>query len=723
MSTNDLRRKRPPAVIGETGAASMSPHAEDLSDHQSQDDHQPTTRELATRLNSIEQQLSLVLAALNSGQRVSNSESPTSRLRERLPLDSSTIPISKPHVPTFVGESSISHTLNHIEGYLQQRETGREQREYSFLRRRPSPSVSSLPASPMKTTREEYVQMTDSRKVLMKHEVVPDRARWDEFMRIFCDEVHILYPFLHLPTIWTNYTRMWDWNFEDGRIVTAQVWICVTLGRCTQSSRTSSEEGKHSAGWSLFEASVELIGDVLGCFRTCSNPTTVLQTLTLMVAYLFRLDANERAEKFLALTISHAHHLGYHRYKVATGMSVFDDEAIRRLWWCLYAMDRRLAIETGHPFLIQDINVDILHPRDLSDEWLSRHKDDPRISGELSDEIQTEIARDPITPIPYLVAMIRYSRVVGKIWETIYSAGANDAFPSPGLLEYLEQLLQGAQKEVRPEFSSQTGAHQPNSELWWRTKQRMLMRNRWLSLRLLIRKPILQQKALSSETKLAMLDNEINCIQIACQIIEEFKQVAEENTPSAYPFLHSLVGATVVSLGLILKQPSFKGPYGSITFHAASSLERFCHRTWVSGRMLRTIWRLKQMASRALCGGEETLPTRSRSRRTSEVPSASSNRRPDSVFEAMSVSNSLPPTVHPIEASATTTQDYQHHPMTLPPNLMMADFDFEETFINDIVPSHHGVSEASYSETQPGTANVEMEWLESLFGMDSTKLQ
>lgn len=215
------------------------------------------------------------------------------------------------------------------------------------------------------------------------------------------------------------------------------------------------------------------------------------------MVYLFRLDANERAEKFLALAISHAHHLGFHRSKVIRRMPVFNDEMIRRLWWSLYALDRRLAIETGHPFLIQDVNVDAPHPQNLDDEWLNRYKEDSKTSNELESDIKTALSKDPITPIPYLSATTRYSRVLGKIWEAIYGANMTDVIPSSSLLEYLDQLISRAQVEVRPEFSDSYQAEPPNLEqtnpLRWLAKQQMLMRIRWLSLRLLIRKPILQQ--------------------------------------------------------------------------------------------------------------------------------------------------------------------------------------------------------------------------------------
>jgi len=164
----------------------------------------------------------------------------------------------------------------------------------------------------------------------------------------------MLYPFLHLPIILDVYSELWEdsflWSADRGsqwdshRIQVAQVFLCLATGRCTGSSRVDTEDGRHSAGWSLYCAAIDIFGDIFDVFRERTRSLQALQTFVLMVGlsfpfdmfcffatnyiyssnlssfhkvvHLFRLDANERAEKILALAISHAHHLGLHRQKV-----------------------------------------------------------------------------------------------------------------------------------------------------------------------------------------------------------------------------------------------------------------------------------------------------------------------------------------------------------------------------------------------------------------------
>ncbi|KAK1147079.1 hypothetical protein N8T08_001818 [Aspergillus melleus] len=276
-------------------------------------------------------------------------------------------------------------------------------------------------------------------------------------------------------------------------------------------------------------------------------------------------------------------------------MSAFNSEMFRRLWWCLYVLDRRLAIETGHPILVQDGNVDVPYPQNLGDGWLAAHQDDHMSCLDLRADIDTEVNRDIVTPIPYLVATIHYSRVVGKVWEAVYGARGSNMVPSAPLLNQLENTISRAQADVRPEFSTLNkecpqGYHITTTLPWWRIKQQMVMRIRWLCLRLLIRKPVSRETNLSGSP-----NNDTTCITLVRDILQEFSQVPEAKAKSAFPFLHYLAGATMVSLSLIARKPDSRSALGSLTLQAANSLERYCQNTWVSGKMVRTIWKLNQM--------------------------------------------------------------------------------------------------------------------------------
>ncbi|PLB51189.1 hypothetical protein P170DRAFT_406892 [Aspergillus steynii IBT 23096] len=594
----------------------------------------------------------------------------------------------------FSGETSINHALGEIEGYL---------RHVRELHSQPEPSASRetsvfLPSSPRGNSRHPGPS-----EILRNHGITPDFRQWSIFVQNFSDEVHVLFPFLHLPTLWTNHTTMWndyiltpsidDSEYTaDNRLMMAQVWICVAIGKCTASPRSNTQQGKHSSGWSLYRASLDLIGDLFRSFQDCLDQ--------MLVVYLFRVDANERAEKVLAIAISHAHHLGLHRSKVVNAMSAFNSELFRRVWWCLYVLDRRIAIETGHPVLIQDNNVDSPYPQCLGDGWLAAHQDDPKSCSDLNSDIDAEVNREIVTPIPYLIATIKYSMVVGKVWEAVYGARDSDLIPDPTLLDHLENTISQAQGEVRIEFSLLNQERQSNPQTsvlaWWQIKQQMIMRIRWLCLRLLIRKPLLRETSSSSH-----LQNDTTCISIARDILQRFSEVPEAKAKSAFPFLHYLVGATMVSLGLVCKQPDSKQTLGALTLQAAHSLERYCQNTWVSGRMVRTIWKLNQMVKTVI---ESPIPSRShlppaqmplsmtprlrgRPYRHSLLSNFPRNSSDQTLHSTIGTSARFPGIANLANAFGPNARSHHtqflQHPSTAGiPNLLMTDFDFEERVNN-----------------------------------------
>lgn len=119
------------------------------------------------------------------------------------------------------------------------------------------------------------------------------------------------------------------------------------------------------------------------------------------------------------------------------------------------------------------------------------------------------------------------------------------------------------------------------------------------------------------------IENEVICMRLAQRILDDFSRVPEEHPKYTFPFLHYLTGATIIALGLIIKQPSFKRTYGALTLEAAQSLKEHCRKTWVSRRMIQTVWKLNQMADATL-----GPPTRSSGvfNRSTDEPSITASR-------------------------------------------------------------------------------------------------
>lgn len=167
--------------------------------------------------------------------------------------------------------------------------------------------------------------------------------------------------------------------------------------------------------------------------------------------YLFRIDASAKAEKILAQAVCNAHLLGLHRESTYEKFSAYDDQMFRRTWWSIYCLDRKISVETGRPLAIQDINVCTKLPLNVTNEWLAKVRDSGQTLGDLAAEIDVDMTSSGTTDIPYLSAMVSYSRIVGDMWKILY-AGNNSTTSQHGVGSYLLDVLIATAQDQLPSY-------------------------------------------------------------------------------------------------------------------------------------------------------------------------------------------------------------------------------------------------------------------------------
>ena len=159
-------------------------------------------------------------------------------------------------------------------------------------------------------------------------------------------------------------------------------------------------------------------------------------------------------------------------------MPLFEKEMFRRLWWSIYVLDRRISLETGRPFLVQDINTNTEHPKNLSDEWLQQLKLSTVTQDETVAEREVETATAIPSNIPHLNAMISYSKIVGDVWNVVYCDTSICLGIGHVVDVYLEPLLEQARKTMPPNLCyepSRSFEEQFSGMQWSQIKQSLLM--------------------------------------------------------------------------------------------------------------------------------------------------------------------------------------------------------------------------------------------------------
>lgn len=155
---------------------------------------------------------------------------------------------------------------------------------------------------------------------------------------------------------------------------------------------------------------------------------------------------------------------------------MFNAQLFCRLWWAVYAIDRRIALETGRPFFIQDANVDAALPLAVSDDWMSRFAFKQLTAAQLQHEIAVEATHKTATILPYVETMIRFYGIVGNAWPLLYGAKPpNNENATVGSLDSaISELMRSIPRSIlyRPDIPYR---EQFEGSSQWQVKQAMLV--------------------------------------------------------------------------------------------------------------------------------------------------------------------------------------------------------------------------------------------------------
>lgn len=159
-----------------------------------------STSELLDRIISVERQMKAVLASdLGKPPADELDESPT-RFTETATTDHGSpgpfLNVEDDDGHTFVGETSSLHALRQAEARLD---------NLSAEYRLNSPLSIGRPLTPKLRqafdVNAEKKSRSWLRAILLSYGIMPDKRQCDAFLRVFFEEIHVLYPFLHPPTI------------------------------------------------------------------------------------------------------------------------------------------------------------------------------------------------------------------------------------------------------------------------------------------------------------------------------------------------------------------------------------------------------------------------------------------------------------------------------------------------------------------------------------------
>jgi hypothetical protein len=257
----------------------------------------------------------------------------------------------------------------------------------------------------------------------------------DLLVGLFFDRMHYTLPVLFKPHFMTRYRRMLARG--SGRADEDPEFLLIFFAVCA-CAHSMLPEGRESGlpGLEYFEkalllsyashgqVSIERI-QCLALLAMCSAGWNTLTKSWSLAGQAVR----DAVDIGLHLSSQRVRHMGTGTHLGAdhTPSAVLQRQISRRLWWCVYSLDRVVSICLGRPFAVDDRDCACDLPWDLSDEDLQRQcraqaqaqaharsarsaADPPSVTS-----IDPPLPPPPSSPMTGFIAFARLCRIAGKI--------------------------------------------------------------------------------------------------------------------------------------------------------------------------------------------------------------------------------------------------------------------------------------------------------------------
>jgi Fungal specific transcription factor domain/Fungal Zn(2)-Cys(6) binuclear cluster domain len=246
--------------------------------------------------------------------------------------------------------------------------------------------------------------------------VLPSRRTADQMLKIYWDQVHILYPFL-LPDRFTSAVQclFTGENTATSEVPTYCIMNLAFAIVCQVTKKESPLEKAAAADIYYRRATFLLQTSVIG---RCS--TALLQALLLMGQYLQSTEWPRRCWVVVGHAIRTAKALGLHIADMTERLPVQDRELMRRLWHGCIFFDRIVSMTLGRPMVISQADARAVPlPAENNDCSLSS-----RIDSYDSQPEQT------ISKLSFYIQTLKLADILEQILSQMYSGNSTTCDPN-----------------------------------------------------------------------------------------------------------------------------------------------------------------------------------------------------------------------------------------------------------------------------------------------------
>ncbi|ANB15320.1 Stb5p [Sugiyamaella lignohabitans] len=220
---------------------------------------------------------------------------------------------------------------------------------------------------------------------------LPTPARAIDLANFYWRHSHTLYPFLREEYIMKIFEKAgidrirFEEEIEDPELL-FQLYMVMAIGSTSIASITVSNEEEASTCLSV---AMTYFDNVLSL-----GSRQALEAILLLISYSFFNRLGPDTWYLVGIASRLAIGLGIHTEKSVEGLDPSEQDHLRKVFWCLYMMDRVVSTTLGRPLAIRDQDINILPfskpsgSLDVTLHILSLR----RIAGQILEKVYTPIA-------------------------------------------------------------------------------------------------------------------------------------------------------------------------------------------------------------------------------------------------------------------------------------------------------------------------------------------
>ncbi|KAF9036042.1 hypothetical protein BDZ89DRAFT_471228 [Hymenopellis radicata] len=248
----------------------------------------------------------------------------------------------------------------------------------------------------------------------------PTPEQGDELIEIFFKCVHYSFPLLHQHLFLERYMKVMA-SKHSGKpsrdtAFLALMFSVFACGSCVLGRKHHSASSKSSTPTSDF-GGMDYYQRAQLLFWMCTGESQIEQVQCLALLAVCNASWNTLAQGWLnaGQAIRRAQDLGLHRSSRRSNLSALDKEIRRRVWWCVYSLDRLLSMALGRPSGAHDDDCNVELPVELDDAQLLASS-------------EGSVPRPGSSNMTGFIALLKIYVIAGKVMRFVHSPRIDEPF-------------------------------------------------------------------------------------------------------------------------------------------------------------------------------------------------------------------------------------------------------------------------------------------------------